>query len=443
MRIRLQIVLAWVMLIAGINVAIAEKRVALVIGNSAYQHTTSLLNPSNDAEDVTAKLRRLNFDVITGNDLTGNEFSQLVIDFTQRLQGADVALLFYAGHGIQFKNTNYLVPIDAKLSNQFSLKREAIALDDVLEQMEALVPTNLVFLDACRNNPLTDVLQNSIKSTGRNATIARGQAKVDSRGNETLITFAAAPGAVAADGKGRNSPFTKALLKHIDTPGVEVEVMLKRVTKEVRTFTKQKQNPERLSRLTREFYFNGRRGGGTVNAGSTPTVQPVPQPTQPKVNSQMIELTYWNSIKNSQDEKDYHGYISKFPGGAFSDIAMRRIAQIQEAKSGNSAGWNPPTPPQPVAPPPVQRIEPGFNCSRASHAAEVAICNSNRLAQYDLTINQIYARIHGQLNRRNRKRLARNQKRWLGQRNRCGQNVSCIEQAYRNRISTLRAYAGG
>ncbi len=200
--------------------AFAERRVALVIGNSAYQHTTALLNPSNDAEDVTAKLRRLNFDVVTGNDLTGDEFSQLVVDFAQRLQGADVALLFYAGHGIQFQNTNYLVPIDAKLNNQFSLKREAIALDDVLEQMESLVPTNLVFLDACRNNPLSDVLQKSIKSTGRSATIARGLAKVDSRGNETLITFAAAPGAIAADGRGRNSPFTRALLKHIDTPGV-------------------------------------------------------------------------------------------------------------------------------------------------------------------------------------------------------------------------------
>lgn len=427
--------------------ASAEKRVALVIGNSAYQHTTALLNPSNDAEDITAKLRRLNFDVVTGNDLTGDEFSELVIDFAQRLQGADVALLFYAGHGIQFQNTNYLVPIDAKLRNQLSLKREAIALDDILEQMESLVPTNLVFLDACRNNPLSDVLQNSIKSTGRSATIARGLARVDSRGNETLITFAAAPGAIAADGRGRNSPFTKALLKHIDTPGVEIEVMLKRVTKEVRTTTRQKQKPERLSRLTREFYFNGRTGGGKSDVVVSPPVEPVapPAPPKPKENKQLIELTYWNSIKDSKDEKDYQGYIAKFPGGAFADIAMRRIARLQETKSRGSGGWTPPAPApaQPTNPPPVQRVSPGFNCARARLAAEFAICNSNRLAQYDLTLNAVYARLRRQLNRSNRKRLGRNQKRWLGQRNRCGRNVSCIERAYRRRISTLRAYAGG
>ncbi|MEM7426304.1 MAG: caspase family protein [Pseudomonadota bacterium] len=430
--------------------ALAERRIALVIGNSAYQHTTTLLNPSNDAEDVAAKLRRLQFDVITGNDLTGDEFSQLVVEFAQRLQGADVALLFYAGHGIQFRDTNYLVPIDARLNNQFSLKREAIALDDILEQMESLVPTNLVFLDACRNNPLTDVLQKSIKSTGRSATLARGLAKVDSRGNETLITFAAAPGAIAADGKGRNSPFTRALLKHIDTPGVEIEVMLKRVTKEVRSATREQQRPERLSRLTREFYFNGRTGGGKTDVAVTSPTEPAapaPQP-KPQVNKQLIELTFWNSIKDSKDEQDYQDYISKFPGGAFSDLAMRRIARLQDAKTRSGSGgggWTPPQPPapQPAPPPPVRRVEPGFNCAYARHPTEIAICNSNRLARYDLTINQVYARLSGRLNRSNRRRLSRNQKRWLRKRNRCGRNVGCIERAYRTRINVLRAFAGG
>lgn len=441
MRTALHTLLAWLILVAGICAAHAEKRVALVIGNSAYQHTSSLLNPSNDAGDVAAKLRRLNFDVVIGNDLTGNEFSQVVIDFAQRLQGADVALLFYAGHGIQFKNANYLIPIDAKLSNQFSLKREAIALDDILEQMESLVPTNLIFLDACRNNPLADVLQTSIKSTGRNATVDRGLAKVEPRGTDTLITFAAAPGAVAADGVGRNSPFTKALLKHMDTPGVEIEVMLKRVTKDVRASTKRKQNPERLSRLTREFYFNGRIAGGKVETATPTPVQPA-QPAQPAVNKQMIELTYWNAIKDSQDEKDYQDYIAKFPGGVFSDIAMRRIAKLQEAKSRGDAGWAPatPQPAQPAPAPPVQRVEPGFDCAYAKLATEIAICNSNTLAQYDRTINQIYVRLSLRLSRKNNKRLARNQKRWLGKRNRCGGNVSCIEKAYRTRISVLKAY---
>ncbi len=436
--------------VAMITFASAEKRVALVIGNSAYQHTTSLLNPSNDAEDITAKLRRLSFEVITGNDLTGDEFSQLVIDFAQRLQGADVALLFYAGHGIQFQESNYLIPIDARLSNQFSLKREAIALDDILEQMESLVPTNLVFLDACRNNPLTDVLQKSIKSTGRSATIARGLAKVTSRANETLITFAAAPGAIAADGQGRNSPFTKALLKHIGTPGVEIEVMLKRVTKEVKTATRQKQTPERLSRLTREFYFNGRSGGGKTDVVVLPPVQPVtpPAPPKPQVNKQLIELTYCNSIKDSKDEKDYQGYITKFPAGAFSDIAMRRIAQLQETKSRGSAGWNPPTAPVTPAPPPappVRRIEPAFSCYGGRlTSVESAICGSNQLARYDQMMDRLYRNIRRRLRRGARKRFARSQGRWRrNNRDRCGRREACIARAYRSRINFLRTRSGG
>ncbi len=223
--------------------------------------------------------------------------------------------------------------------------------------------------------------------------------------------------------------------------------MLKRVTKDVRTTTRQKQNPERLSRLTREFYFNGRSGGGKSDVAVTPPTQPVAPPPQPKPseNKQLIELAYWNSIKDSKDEKEYQAYISKFPGGAFSDLAMRRIARLQEAKTRSNAGWNPPTapPPQPTPAPPVQRIEPGFNCAYARHATEIAICNSNKLARYDLTINQIYVRLSGRLNRINRKRLARNQKRWLKKRNRCGRNVRCIEQTYRTRINVLRAFAGG
>ena len=433
--------------LASAGQAIAERRIALVIGNSAYQHTTALLNPTNDAEDMASKLRELGFEVVLGNDLTGDEFSELVIDFSSRLRGADAALLFYAGHGIQFRNQNYLVPVDAKLDNQLTLKREAIALNDILDQMKSLVPTNLVFLDACRNNPLRQVLQKSITATGRSTSLGRGLAKVETGDDETLIAYAAAPGAIAADGKGRNSPFTKALLRHIGAQGVDVEVMLKLVTKEVRATTKNKQKPERLSSLTEPFYFNKRTGGGKSDLVVVPPATspaPAPQP-KPKVNKQLIELTYWNSIKDSQDENDYQAYISKFPGGAFSDLAMRRIARLQEAKTRSGGGWTPPVKPapQPAPLPPVQRVEPGFDCAYARHPTEIAICNSNRLAQYDLTINQVYARLSGRLNRINRKRLARNQKRWLRKRNRCGRNVGCIERVYRTRINVLRAFAGG
>ena len=125
---------------------------------------------------------------------------------------------------------------------------------------------------------------------------------------------------------------------------------------------------------------------------------------------------------------------------------MSRIAQLQEEKLRTQTAWNAPTQPQApcsVPAPTVERIEPGFDCGRARHAAEIAICNSNRLAQYDLTINNLYARVKRRLTRSNRKRLARNQRRWLNKRNRCGRNVQCIERAYRQRISVLRTFAGG
>lgn len=420
-----------------VSTAHAERRIAMVVGNSGYLHTTELLNPINDASDLSNKLTGLGFEVLTGNDLTGDEFSRLLVQFSQKLQGADVALFFYAGHGIQYRETNYLVPIDAKLSNSFSLKREAISLNDILEQMETLVPTNLIFLDACRDNPLASVLEKSIKSTGRSARLSRGLAPVQSRGNDTLITFAAAPGALAADGVGRNSPFTKALLKHIETPGVEIEVMLKRVTREVRVETQQKQEPERLSRLTREFYFNGRRAADKPVAGK-PSQSSAAQPKQNPVSSELIELTFWNSIRDSKDHRDYESYVTKYPNGSFVGLAMRRIASLQAAKSNEVV-----TRTIPQAAPVPELISPSFNCNRARLAAELAICGSGQLARYDRELSDLYRQLKDRMSRTQRKRLDRVQKGWLAQRNRCGGQVDCIGTQYRQRISYFHSLLGG
>ena len=237
----------------------AEKRVALVIGNAAYQHGAHLATALNDASDMTAALKGLGFSVTLAADLDGAEFAETLAAFSEQLVGADAALLYFAGHSLQFRGTNYFLPTDAQLRNAFSLRREAFPIHDFIEQMESLARVSLVFLDASRKNPIADQFRRSIsanKATGEaNKLVGRGLALMPPLYGETLLVYSAAVGTEARDGTGRNSPFAGALLKHITAPGVEIEVMLKRVSGTVQSSTNGHQTPQRLSRLTSEFYF--------------------------------------------------------------------------------------------------------------------------------------------------------------------------------------------
>lgn len=260
----------------------AEKRVALVIGNAAYTEAGRLANALNDARGIGAALGRLGFDVTSAEDLTSERFEKAVADFTSKARGADVALFFYAGHALQLGQTNYLMPIDAKLPNELAVKRETMAAQDVVELMEGAARINLVFLDACRNNPLAERLRATLASSGRGASLGRGLGRIDAKGRDTLIVFSAEPGqeAIDMDG-GTHSPFAAGLLQHMETPGLEIETMLKKVTKAVRDATGSKQQPERLSRLESEFYF---KLEATILSPPTPTDQQVAVgPAPPKI----------------------------------------------------------------------------------------------------------------------------------------------------------------
>jgi Flp pilus assembly protein TadD len=232
----------------------AERRVALVIGNAAYPGA-GLANPLNDADDVTAALRRVGFDVVEGKDLALDGFSQIVESFRSKAEGADVALLYYAGHGMQFEDQNWLMPVDTRAGSAFDVRHYNVALQDLISDIETHARTTLVFVDACRKNPLDEALKARLRLQGRAYGEARGLARVEIKSPETLVVFATRPNMTAADGDHRNSPFTEAFLKHLPTPGVEVEVLMKRVTRSVEEMTNHKQQPERLSRLEQEFYF--------------------------------------------------------------------------------------------------------------------------------------------------------------------------------------------
>jgi uncharacterized caspase-like protein len=242
----------------------AETRVALVIGNSAYAHTTPLANPLNDARDMTTALTAAGFDVVEAFDADKRGVDQALRQFTDKLIKADVALFFYAGHGLQVGAQNYLVPVDARLERERDLEFEAIKLEFVLRQLEIdrEGKTTIVILDACRDNPLSRNLARSMGT--RSAAIGRGLAAA-ATGLGTFIAYSTQPGNVALDGDGRNSPFTSALVKHMSATGRNLPATMIEVRKDVVAATNGRQVPWDHSALTGDFYFVPGSAAAAVN----------------------------------------------------------------------------------------------------------------------------------------------------------------------------------
>ncbi|MEZ5870856.1 MAG: caspase family protein [Nitratireductor sp.] len=230
-----------------------QKRLALVIGNSKYRNTTELPNPANDAALIAGKLKELGFEVIHALDADKSAMEGAIRGFVKQLPGTDVALFFYAGHGMQVNGINYLIPIDAELEDSTALDFETIDLNTILNFMNQDDRISIALLDACRDNPLSRRFQ---RKATRSAFIGRGLAAPNAGSGEMLIGFATAPGEVALDGSGSNSPFTTALANHIGEKGLDIELMLKRVKAEVYDATNKEQEPWHNSALRREFYFN-------------------------------------------------------------------------------------------------------------------------------------------------------------------------------------------
>lgn len=302
--------------------ALAEKRVALVIGNSAYQHVPTLPNPDNDAGDMAAKLTDLGFEVVVGRDLDLAGVRNTIRDFVGKLDGADLALFYYAGHGLQVNGENYIAPVDAKLLSYIDLEFEAVPMNLILSAMERSTRVNLVFLDACRDNPLA---VNFARSMGtRSSSIGRGLAKVGT-GIGSLIAFATQPGNVALDGAGRNSPFTAALLRHLGKPGRDITRELIDVRRDVLEATGGKQVPWDNSSLTGEVVLK------------PPTTPEPATSTGSGKSDNAAELAYWDTIKDSSDRDLFDAYLQQYPAGTFVSLAKAKIRIIERAAADRAA----------------------------------------------------------------------------------------------------------
>ncbi|ESZ55874.1 hypothetical protein X727_33050 [Mesorhizobium sp. L103C119B0] len=298
--------------------AVAEKRLALVIGNSAYQHAVQLANPKNDSSDIAAKLESLGFQVVSDQDLDLAGMRRTVRNFLERLDGADMALFFYAGHGLQVNGSNYMVPVDAQLSSYNDLDFEALPIDLVLSAMERSTKVNLIFLDACRDNPFAEKLSRSMGT--RSGSLGRGLARLGS-GVGSLIAFATQPGNVAIDGAGRNSPFTTALLSHLGTPGQDIMRDLVDVRRDVLAATDGKQVPWENSSLTGEVVLRPLAATAEPKQASAS----LPQTASP---DNAVELAYWATIKDSTDKSFFEAYLQQFPTGVFAALARLKIDGI-------------------------------------------------------------------------------------------------------------------
>jgi len=338
---RLLMLLALAGAMAGWSFAAsAERRVALVIGNGAYQQVPALANPANDARAVAAALQRLGFDVVSGFDLTNADLRKTVRDFAAKITGADVAFFFYAGHGLQVAGENYLLPIDADLKSEADLDFAALRMDLVSRQMDRESKVKIVVLDACRDNPFEKALARGMATT-RSSVLRKGLAEIG-KAQGSLIAFATEPGEVAQDGDGRHSPFTAALLRHIETAGIEIGVMMRRVTKDVFEATREKQRPWTNASLTGEFYL--KPGEPVPPAAPPPTAGTTPAPTG-GFDDRHIELALWQAADKSGIAGDYEEYLKAYPTGRFAGMARNRLEALKgkpdAAPTGGPAGAPP------------------------------------------------------------------------------------------------------
>ena len=297
------------------------RRAALIIGNGSYANATALTNPVNDAQLVAGAARKAGFDVTLVTDVTRAAFDQALRDFRQQADGADVAMVYFAGHGIESGGTNWLLPVDVRLLESRDLRFEAIELDGLLETL-AGAQLRMVVLDACRNNPFGNSWRGATRS------VAKGLAETEVEG--ALVIYAAAGGQVATDGAGGNSPFARSLAARLPEPGLSIHRLGSALLDDVVTATGGQQRPwTNMSIPSREFFLVEPVRAPVV---APPPVAPVASAAAPaSANNAAADALMWQGADTANTVQGYQAYLGVFPGGIFANTARDRVARLQGA----------------------------------------------------------------------------------------------------------------
>jgi Caspase domain len=343
----------------------ADRRVALVIGNSTYRNASQLPNTINDANAIAALFRSVGFEVVNSRtDLGVVDFKRAMRDFLITAEDADIAVVYYAGHGIEVSGTNYLIPVDAKLARDYDVEDEAVALDRIIWALQSVKRLRLILLDACRDNPFVAKL----RSVGTRATPKGGLAKIESVGADTMVAYAAKAGSVSYDGDGANSPFASALLKNVAEPGLDIRIALGRVRDQVLKETGGRQEP----------FIYGSLGGSIIPLVPLPPpkrIEPAPAPPAVAVREPPTR-----------------------PSAAISPVESNRVEKPAPI-IGNAVPTKvePPKAPQPSSQAAIDREDPARACSRDE--LRLARLRSNpvpdEIARFrsELSCNRLHAQV--------------------------------------------------
>lgn len=325
---RCMLFVAW--LLAGGSPALAEKRVALVVGNNDYEQVAALQKAVNDARVLGDTLEELGFRVLRATNVRRREMNLKLQEFASQLDPGDVALFFFAGHGVEIDGRNYLLPTDipsAGPGQETFVKGEGIAVDRVLYTMRARgVRISTLILDACRDNPFARAGTRSLGGTRGLAGMAAPEG--------SFIMYSAGVGQTALDrlsdeDADPNSVFTRTLVPLLKQPGLSLVPMARRLRRDVQELARSishEQRPAYYDEVTGEFFFAGKSGSATANTASKPAVPP----SVPTADSKAIDLAYWSSIEDSTDIEDFRGYLRQFPTGVFADLAKRRAERLEQ-----------------------------------------------------------------------------------------------------------------
>jgi uncharacterized caspase-like protein len=306
------ILLALASLLALSGSVLASTRIALVIGNSNYEHVARLSNPANDARAVADTLRSGGFNVVESqNDLRIGAMRRTLRDFADKARTADIAVIYYAGHGIEVEGSNYLIPVDAVLERDTDVYDEALSLDRILIAIEPAKQLRLVILDACRDNPFSKRMKHASTRS-----IGRGLAKIEPTSPNTLIAYAAKAGSTALDGDGGNSPFTTALIRHITTPGLDIRKAFGFIRDDVLKVTNNRQEP----------YVYGSLGGEDV---SLLPAKPASTATAPKQSDSRADIRRDYELALELGTRDgWNAFLTQYPAGFYADLAKGQINKI-------------------------------------------------------------------------------------------------------------------